>query len=71
MEKASVSVIQNRNHHAIVKLSNDRYELAGTAKIFRYLLQDVSSHRIESLSRINDGPKEVAMLLPSILLELE
>ena len=54
-----------------MKLSNDRFELAGTAKIFHYLLQDVSSHRIEGLGQINDGPKEVAMLLPSILLELE
>lgn len=54
-----------------MKLSNDRFELAGTAKIFHYLQQDVSSHRIEGLGQINDGPKEVAMLLPSILLELE
>ena len=62
---------QNLNHHAIVKLSNDRYELAGTAKILHYLLQDVSSYLIEGLGQINDGPKEVATLLLSIFLELE
>lgn len=53
-----------------MKLSDDRYELAGTAKRLHYLPQAASPYFIEGLGQVNEGHKEVAMLLLAYLLEL-
>lgn len=43
---------------------------AGTAKRLHYLPQAASPYFIEGLGQVNEGHKEVAMLLLAYLLEL-
>ena len=46
-----------------MKLSDGHCDLARTAKLLNYLPQVVSAHRTEGLSKVNEGPKEVAIIL--------
>ena len=55
----------------ISKLAEDRYKLAGTAKLLHYLPKAASVHRIEGLGQVDEGHKEdVAMLLLANFLKL-
>lgn len=52
-----------------MKLLDDRYGVAETARILHYFPQAVSSHRIEGFGQINEGHKMVAILPLAFFLE--
>lgn len=52
-----------RDHHSIVKLSDDCYELAGKAKRLHYFPRALSAYRIEGLGQVKEGHEVVMLLL--------